>query len=317
MELRHLRYFIAVAQERNFTRAAETLGIAQPPLSRQIRELEKELGVELFDRESRPVALSDAGRLLLDHAQRVVNATRQLKAAIKLHVEGGGRRFVIGFVGSTIYGPVPDLIRRFREAAPQVEIDLIEMNTVVQIAALKDGRIDAGFGRLRFEDPAIRRHLIARERLLMALPAGHPLALRGQPISLTNLSGEPLILYPSEPRPSYADQLLAVLKDHGVHPGSTREVRELQTALGLVAAGAGIAIVPATVQRLRRDDIVYRPIAERDAVSPIIVSWRLADQSELARLLERLCGELEQGMAAAPLMTRLVPAGTPPSGIFG
>lgn len=304
MELRHLRYFLAVAQECNFTRAAEMLGIAQPPLSRQIRELERELGVELFDRESRPIALSDAGRLLLEHAQRVMNATRQLKVAIDQHRQGGGRRFVIGFVGSTIYGPVPDLIRRFREAAPQVEVDLVEMNTVVQIAALKAGRIDAGFGRLRFEDPAIRRHLIARERLLMALPANHPLALQGsQPISLTHVSGEMLILYPNEPRPSYADQLLAVLKDHGIHLGSTREVRELQTALGLVAAGAGIAIVPAAVQRLRRDDVVYRPIAERDAISPIIVSWRLADQSELNRVLERLCAELEQGMTAAPLMT--------------
>ena len=305
MELRHLRYFLAVAEKRNFTQAADMLGIAQPPLSRQIRELEKELGVELFDRDSRPIALSDAGRLLLDHAQRVMNATRQLRAAIKLHAEGGGRRFVIGFVGSTIYGPVPDLIRRFREAAPQVEIDLIEMNTVVQIAALKDGRIDAGFGRLRFEDPAIRRHLIARERLLMALPARHPLAVQdGQPISLAAVSDELLILYPNEPRPSYADQLLAVLKDHDVQPGSTREVRELQTALGLVAAGAGVAIVPATVQRLRRDDIVYRPIAERDAVSPIIISWRIADQSELTGVLERLCAELAQGMAAAPLMPR-------------
>ena len=304
MELRHLRYFLAVAQECNFTRAAEMLGIAQPPLSRQIRELEGELGVELFDRESRPIALSDAGRLLLEHAQRVMNTTRQLKVAIEQHRQGGGRRFVIGFVGSTIYGPVPDLIRRFREAAPHVEVDLVEMNTVVQIAALKAGRIDAGFGRLRFEDPAIRRHLIARERLLMALPARHPLGLQGgQPISLTHVSGEMLILYPNEPRPSYADQLLAVLQDHGIQPGSTREVRELQTALGLVAAGAGIAIVPAAVQRLRRDDVIYRPIAERDAISPIIVSWRLADQSEHTRVLERLCVELEQGMTAAPLMT--------------
>lgn len=303
MELRHLRYFLSVASERNFTRAAEALGIAQPPLSRQIRELEEELGQLLFDRESRPLALTDAGRLLLDHAQRVMSATGQLKAAMKQHAEGSRRRFLIGFVGSTIYGPVPDLIRRFRSALPDVEVDLIEMNTVVQIAALKDGRIDAGFGRLPIEDGAIRRHLIARERLLMALPAHHRLAqLHGQPVSLAEAAGEPLLLYPNEPRPSYADQLLQVLKDHDVRPGPTREVRELQTALGLVAAGVGIAIVPATVQRLRRDDIVYRPIAERDAISPIIVSWRTADQSESTRLLERLCDELTQAMAAAPTM---------------
>ncbi len=303
MELRHLRYFLAVAKERNFTRASEALGIAQPPLSRQIRELEEDLGQTLFDRESRPVALTDAGRLLLDHAERVMNSVGQLRTAMKLHAEGSRRRFIIGFVGSTIYGPVPDLIRHFREAAPEVEVDLIEMNTVSQIAALKDGRIDAGFGRLPIEDGAIRRHLITRERLLMAFPAGHPLALRnGQPISLTNIEGEALILYPSEPRPSYADQLLGILKDHDIRPGPTRDVRELQTALGLVAAGAGIAIVPATVQRLRRDDIIYRPIVEREAVSPIIVSWRIGDLSEPIRLFERLCREIAQGMDAAPAM---------------
>lgn len=298
MELRHLRYFLAVAHERSFTRAAELLGIAQPPLSRQIRELEQELGMALFDREDRPVSLTDAGRLLLDHAQRVGNAVEQLKTAMMSHAAGSRRRFIIGFVGSTIYGPVPDMIRRLRAAAPQVEVDLIEMNTVAQISALKDGRIDAGFGRLPIEDAAIHRRQIARERLLMAFPAQHPLALPGRPISLAAAAGQLLILYPSEPRPSYADQLLAILHDHGVTPGSTRDVRELQTALGLVAAGAGIAIVPTTVQRLRRDDIVYRPIAERDAISPIIVSWRAADQSEPVLLLEQLCAAVSTGMMA-------------------
>lgn len=301
MELRLLHYFLAVARERNFTRAAGMLGIAQPPLSRQIRELEEYLGQPLFDRESRPIALTDAGRLLLEHAQRVMQATSQLQAAMKRHAEGSRRRFIIGFVGSTIYGPVPDLIRRFREAAPEIEVDLVEMNTVVQMEALKDGRIDAGFGRLTTEDRAVRRQLIVRERLLMALPAFHRLAApHGQPISLNTATDEPLILYPNEPRPSYADQLLDILKDHGIRPGPMREVRELQTALGLVAAGVGIAIVPAAVQRLRRDDIVYRPIAERDAISPIIVSWRVADQSEPTRLLERLCVELARRMVASP-----------------
>lgn len=299
MELRHLHYFLAVARERNFTKAAGLLGIAQPPLSRQIRELEDELGQALFDRESRPIALTDAGRVMFDHAQRVTQAVSQLHAAMKRHAEGGRQRFIIGFVGSTIYGPVPDLIRRFRAAAPQIEIDLVEMNTMAQIEALKNGRIDAGFGRLTADDRAIRRHLIVRERLLMALPVFHQLAApKGQPISLNAAAHESLILYPSEPRPSYADQLLDILRDHDVQPGPMREVRELQTALGLVAAGVGIAIVPAAVQRLRRDDIVYRPIAERDAISPIIVSWRIADQSEPTRLLERLCRELSEGTAA-------------------
>lgn len=116
----------------------------------------------------------------------------------------------------------------------------------------------------------------------------------GQPVSLAEAAGELLLLYPSEPRPSYADQLPQVLKDRDIRLAPTRELRKLQTALGLIAAGIGIAIVPETVQRLRRDDIVYRPIAEHDAISPIIVSWRTAEQSESTRLLERQFDELTQ-----------------------
>lgn len=115
MELRHLRYFITVATEGNFTRAAERLGLAQPPLSRQIRDLEKQLGQRLFDRDSRPIALTDAGRLLLEHAQRVVGSVEQLHRALQSFTESGRRRYAIGFVGSTIFGTVPLLIRRFKE----------------------------------------------------------------------------------------------------------------------------------------------------------------------------------------------------------
>ena len=150
MELRHLRYFVVVATERNFTRAAEKLGIAQPPLSRQIRELEEMHGVVLFDRTSRPVALTDAGQLLLNHAERVLGSVSQLESALQRFKSAGRRRFRFGFVGSTIYGPIPNLIRKFREAAPLLEVELIEMNTISQIAALKEGCIDAGLGRLSF-----------------------------------------------------------------------------------------------------------------------------------------------------------------------
>ncbi|WP_157218074.1 LysR family transcriptional regulator [Flavisphingomonas formosensis] len=292
MELRHLRYFVAVATERNFTRAAQWLGIAQPPLSRQIRELEEELGAPLFVRASRPVALTEAGRLLLDHATRVLAGVDQLRAEIRRLVAGERRRFVIGFVGSTIYGPVPLLIRRFREAAPEIDVELIEMNTLVQMKALEDGRIDAGFGRLLFENAAIARRVIEQEPLVAVLPLGHPLAATGDPVALARLIEETLILYPNDPRPSYADQLLAIFRAHDLMPKRVREVRELQTGLGLVAAHAGICIVPQSVQRLGRDDIVYRPLAEPDAVSPIILSWRAADVSAQIQTLGRICNEL-------------------------
>lgn len=292
MDLRHLRYFVAVATERNFTRAAEKLSIAQPPLSRQIRELEEELRLRLFNRDSRPVALTDAGRLLFEHAQRVLGAVGQLDAAIQRFRLGERRHFMIGFVGSTIYGPVPGLIRRFREAAPDLDIDLTEMNTVSQMAALKDGRIDAGLGRLTFEHPAISRRVIAHERLVAAVATDHPLAARQEGVGLADLADQTLILYPSEPRPSYADQVLSIFHDYDLHPGHVREVRELQTALGLVAAEAGVSLVPASVRRLRRDDVVYLPIMEAGTVSPIILNWRANDESAAIDMLLRICAEL-------------------------
>jgi DNA-binding transcriptional LysR family regulator len=299
MEFRHLRYFVAVAQERNFTRAAERLGIAQPPLSRQIKDLETELGAPLFVRGARPVALTEAGRLLLEHANVVLANVAHLRTSMARLIAEERRRYVIGFVGSTIYGPVPQLIRRFREAAPDHDVDLIEMNTVTQIAALKQGRIDAGLGRLTFEDPAISRRAIEEERLVVALPRDHALAQGDAPIPLAAIAADTLILYPSEPRPSYADQVQAIFREHRLAIPHIREVRELQTALGLVAAQSGVCMVPAAVQRLQRDDIVYRNVAEADAQSPIILSWRAADTTQATALLGRICGELAAEHAAA------------------
>lgn len=297
VDLRHLRYFMTVATERNFTRAADRLGMAQPPLSRQIRELEEELGTTLFVRNSRPVALTDAGRLLLEHAQDTLNSVDRLKQAMKRFTEHQRQRFVIGFVGSTIYGPVPAMIRSFRARAPELDVDLVEMNTLAQMKALGDGRIDAGIGRLVFDDAAIGRLIIQREPLVVALPAEHPLARDSRPVSLQALLDDTLILYPSEPRPSYADQVLGLFRHHGATPRAISEVRELQTALGLVAAQSGISVVPNAIQRLRRDDIVYRPIVEQDAVSPIILSWRVSDQTAAIQLLREICTDLQKAQA--------------------
>ena len=292
MDIRHLRYFVAVATERNFTRAADRVGVAQPSLSRQIRELEHELGLTLFARDSRPVELTPGGQLLLEHAYKVIGTVEQLRNALKRFTTGERRRFMIGFVGSTIYGLVPALIRRFRERAPDLDIDLVEMNTVTQITALKRGVIDAGLGRLTFEDPELRRRVIEQERLVVALPRGHLLSDREKPVTLAEISSDTVILYPSEPRPSFADQIMAIFRDCGFVPTITREVRELQTALGLVAAEFGVCLVPASVQRLQRDDVVYHSIADEAAISPIILNWRASDTSPATILLLRICGEL-------------------------
>ncbi|WP_292965597.1 LysR family transcriptional regulator [Novosphingobium sp. UBA1939] len=286
MELRHLRYFVAVANEQNFTRAAERLNVAQPPLSRQIRQLEEEIGADLFNRDSRPVRLTEAGRLLYEHAVPLLAGVDQLRDMMRRFTGQGQRRFVIGFVGSILFGPLPEVIRLFRDRASNVDVSVLECTTTEQIAALKEGRIDAGFGRLRFEDPAIRRIVLAEETLLAAVPADHPLALAQRPVHLADLIGDTLIAYPRPARPSYADQVFSIFHDAGLQPSGVQEVRELQTAIGLVAAHAGFTIVPESVQRFRRDDVAYLPIADSTARSPIMMIHRMGDVSvELAELI--------------------------------
>lgn len=290
MDLRRLRYFVAVARERNFTRAAQVLNMAQPPLSRQIRLLEEEVGTELVDRSSRPLRLTEAGRLLHEQAAQVLAGIEQIQSMVGRLSEQGGRRFVIGFVGSTLYGQLPQVIRRFREESASADVSLLECSSVEQITALKEGRIDVGFGRLRVEDPVVRRIVLADEPLVAAVPADHPLVAIGRAVHLAELLVEPLIIYPRPARPSYADEVLGVVHDLGLTPTRIMEVRELQTAIGLVAAYAGFAVVPESVQRLRRDDVRYLPLADRGARSPIMMVHRSGDVTpELATLIRISC----------------------------
>ncbi|KZE25875.1 LysR family transcriptional regulator [Crenobacter luteus] len=284
MELRHLRYFVTVAEEGNITRAAEKLHIAQPPLSRQIQQLEDELGVQLLERGARPLKLTEAGQFFYAHALQLLSQTRELEAMTR-RIGIIDRKMSIGFVGSTLYGMLPKVIRRFRAEHDTIELTLHEMTSMEQIAALKEGKIDVGFGRIRHEDPNVRRIVLREERLIAAIPAGHPLSAEHPALSLHDLASETLIVFPKAPRPSFADQVLAAFHDRGLEPRKVYEARELQIAVGLVAAGEGVAIVPASVQGLKREDVCYKALDDRNMVSPIILSTRLLDESREIRLL--------------------------------
>ncbi len=182
---------------------------------------------------------------------------------------------------------MPEIIRAYRVARPGVELTLLEMTTMEQVVALKEGRIDVGFGRIPLVDPAITRLLLRNETLAVALPLTHVAVQQGRTgLRLTELQAETLIVYSKAPRPSYADQVLSVFRAHGIKPAGLYEVRELQTALGLVAAEVGICIVPGAVQRFRRDNVGYVTLDETDAISPILMSTRKNDTSpEIGRLI--------------------------------
>ena len=305
MELRHLRYFVAVAEEQSFTRAAARLHVAQPPLSRQIQQLEEELGVVLIERGGRPARLTEAGKVLFDQAVQILDRVADLRTMATRIADSRRRRFSIGFVPSTLYGYLPDILRDFRAARPDTEITVMELTTLEQLTALKEGRIDVGFGRILFEDPSISRVVLRDEVLVVALPIGKaPGAGAGVAVSLADLVAEPLIVYPKSPRPSYADQVLASFRTAGLRPCSVMEVRELQTALGLVAAGLGACLVPSSVQRLQRDGVAYRPLRET-VTSPIIMSRRKDDTSadvvlinEIIQAVYRREGLMPAAMAA-------------------
>jgi LysR family transcriptional regulator, benzoate and cis,cis-muconate-responsive activator of ben and cat genes len=299
MELRHLRYFVCVAAERSFSRASELLHIAQPPLSRQIQQLEEEVGTQLLHR-GRPITLTEPGRYFFEQARMILQRIEEMRAMTQRIAKGERKQFGIGFVASTLYDTLPELIRRFRITMPGVEVALSEMTTLEQTIALKDGRIDIGFGRLRFEDEQLTRSVIREERLVLAVPHGHPLTRISGPLSLGQTTSEPLILYPRAPRPSYADQVLSIYRDLGLNPMVDFEVREMQTALGLVAAGAGVSLVPSSVRRLGRDDVVYLDLSEPNVVSPIIMTYRSDDTSPLLAHILRLMGEFDRWTPDAP-----------------
>lgn len=291
MDLRQLRYFVAVARERNFTRAAEQLHIAQPPLSRQIQQMEQELGVQLLVRSSRPIRLTDAGRLFYEEAQQVLGRVEQMKDAARRIGHGQRRVISIGFVASTLYAGLPTVVRRLRQARPDADVRLVEMMSGPQVEGLKNGRIDVGFGRMRSSDPSVERQVLREERLVVAIPPAFALATEDAPLKPAALKGQKLVVYPSEPRPSFADQVLSLLGEHGVRPPQLQEVRDLQTALGLVAAETGLCLIPASA-RLLRSDLRYRLIDDQQATSPVVMSYRRNEDPALIALLRQLIGEM-------------------------
>ncbi len=290
MDLRQLRYFVAVATTRNFTRAAEQMHIAQPPLSRQIQQLEDELGVQLIQRNTRPLRLTEMGRLFYEQSLQVLQKIEQMKSGVR-QTEGAQRKSItIAYVASTLYGGLPMLVRMFRQRYPDTDVHLVDLGSVQQMTELKSGRIDIGFGRVRTRDATVARTVLREERLVLALAPSSPLAANTGRISLKEIAQERLIVFPKEPRPSYADHVLSLLNDQNIRLAEVHEVRELQAALGLVACEMGVCIIPAAARL--RSDLVYRLIDDERATSPVILSHRLNDDSWYIGAIKELITEM-------------------------
>lgn len=271
MELRHLRYFCTVAETLNLTAAAERLHMSQPPLSRQIKQLENEVGAELFERSARGLRLTPTGQFFRQHALQILEKVDVTLESTRRMARSKRSLFGIGFVPSVFYGQLPLLVRDLRQK-DDVEMTLAELTTVQQIQALKAGRIDLGFGRLRIDDPDVEQEVLFDEPLIAALPSGHP--LEGTTPTLEELARYPLILFPARPRPSMADMVLGLFRRKALKVEVVQEANELQTALGLVASEVGITLVPEQVRRVQRDGISYVYLADPSLTSPVICSRR-------------------------------------------
>jgi DNA-binding transcriptional LysR family regulator len=260
MELRHLRYFVAVAEELHFGRAAARLGIAQPPLSQQIRALERELGLELFSRTRRRVELTEAGRVYLEEARGILQRVAQAAAAARRAARGETGALAVGMVASATYGLMPRVFRLFRARNPGVALTVGVLSTGAQVAALRAGQLQLGIARPPFGDETLVAEPLHEEPVVVALPSGHPLSAR-RTLSLRALATEPFVIFPRDRRPGWYDFMLGLCRAAGFEPVVGQDAPELATAMALVAAGMGVTLVPASVQDLRRSGVDYRPLA--------------------------------------------------------
>ncbi|MEG4585232.1 LysR family transcriptional regulator [Microcoleus sp. MOSTC5] len=285
MELRHLRYFIAVAEELNFTRAAEKLHIAQPPLSQQIQHLEAELGFQLFRRTKRTVQLTAAGQVFFEEAGKIL---LQVDRAIELGRQtsrGELGQLTIGFVSSAAHNVVPAILQAFRTRCPAVKLELHELTTNEQLQRLRFGQIDIGFVRPPVEEEGINSEIVFREPLIVALPETHHLADRAN-VELRELSAEPFILFPRSLAPGLYDRIVSLCQQAGFSPIAAQEAIQMQTIVSLVAAEMGVAIVPASMQNFQRSGVVYKALPESTCIVAIALIWRSDPTAAVQRFLE-------------------------------
>jgi len=285
IELRHIRYFVAVAEELHFGKAANRLGISQPPLSQQILALEREIGARLFERSNRRVELTEAGRLFLKEAADILSKVdNAVTLAERVH-RGQIGEVRIGFFGSAPFvDEFQQLVFDFRREHPSVNLVLQEMPTYQQIDAILDGHLDLGFVRPLQPKPAsIQSVEISRERLMAVMRSDHPLASGPPEISVSDLANEPLVLYARSIGSGLYQKVADLCRDAGFSPNVAQEANATPTMMGLVAAGIGISILPASLERLSFDGLSFRPLQDPKAQTAVWLAKRWDDRSTLVR----------------------------------
>lgn len=281
MDFRQLKYFVAVAEAENIGRAAVRLHISQPPLTRQIQQLEEEMGVRLFDRTPRGVTLTDAGSLLLSEAKNLLALFEQTSERVKRAAQGQLGRLDIAIFGSAILDFIPKLILSFRQLHPDVRVVLHNMDKTEQIEALRQRRITVGFNRILEQAPDITTELVMTEPLFLAINRHHPLSRESQ-IPFAALAEQPLVVFPTGPRPSFIDRVFSMCQEEGFQPWVVQEVGDAVTGVALVGGGLGMCIVPESATNLKLPGVIYRPLVKSPpALVDLSCIYRSNDESPI------------------------------------
>jgi DNA-binding transcriptional LysR family regulator len=290
VELRQLRYFIAVAEAGNFSRAATRLHVSQPPLSTQIKSLEDELGVRLFERNNRGARLTVAGAAFLEEARVVLARLEHAKKKALSADRGDTGLLSIGFVSIADYGVLPPALKTFRASFPLVEVQLHELTTDAQIRELRAGRLDIGIGLAPVVEPDLRFERLLREELVLAAPSGHP-SLKNHRVDLGTLALESFIVPPRDIAPGLYDLVISQCSSCGFAPRITQHARQMQTVVGLVANGMGVALVPPSVRNLGRRGVQYRRLrGKAPSIEVGILRLRDTDSALAGRFVAALKG---------------------------
>jgi DNA-binding transcriptional LysR family regulator len=273
IELRHLRYFLAVAEELNFGRAAERLNITQPSLSRQIQNLEKELRIILFERNQRQIRLTAPGQIFLAEVEQIILRFDQGIRVLERASRGEIGQLTVGFQGSSVYDIIPVSIKAFSERFPGVEVIMQPMETSEQVIAIAENNLDVGFVIPPITDASLEVEILLQEPLVLALPENHPLAAQSE-IAIAALANEPLILASRDRGCGLHEQIFEIYQRAALRPNVVCAAREMQVMLGFVAAGMGISLLPSHVKNFQRTGVIYRQLIPEAPIAGLGIAWK-------------------------------------------
>ncbi|MEI2467004.1 LysR substrate-binding domain-containing protein [Niallia taxi] len=281
MELRHLRYFVAVAEELHFGKAATRLNMAQPPLSLQIRQLEEEMGVQLFQRTKRSVELTEEGKVFLEKVYYLFKSLDESIETVRMVNRGEYGEIIIGFIATTAYDILPTIIKHYREKYPAIHVVLKQLTSAEQLSELKNGTIHIGIISEPTENEEFHLQMIKQEPMVVALPIEHPLSIQTDPIKLIELANDSFIITGRMANQSHYDGVINACYQAGFSPKIVQETEEMSTVISLVSTGMGIAIVPASMKFVLQNRVIYCDIRNNDFQTETALIWKSNNHSPI------------------------------------